>query len=783
MSLRLSNELSELARRIRDGEVVFFVGAGFSIDSEGMTAAEVVRRLVLRLHVLAGMAGMADGDVGKRVLVRFAGTFNVPETLEEIGFDKGRFEKEWKQAGVQTPVPGMEERLRRLASDWHPINCLAQRYYEVNEWMCRAYGFLLASIHAGTHAEFAARLHEQEVEMRRRSGWTWIRFDEIPKWLWDAVRAWKQTEGMDGLEYWWADGQLQNLGKLALMATFGFLDPATVAGCPYDVDPAPEAAGGESRALAYRVEAAYRGRLKGRHHLLARLAREGFCPSLLTTNFDLLLEGALRLSGFEREGADAALPSVPVPHFDVIASPVDFYRRGKAFRTAALFKIHGCAGRVRRLGGNLKDQLKYLPQVVYTYREIQNWRADHWTADMLKTLLRTRTLVFAGYSTADPVIHDTFRSVYEEMGRRSVDHAASGPQAITPIPPAYFLGFTGAKENLEFHADEVLLSATQSVGMVSKGDEGHAHYLRFSGLRDGASRWPHLDELLGWVGHEVFRSQQEESLRSELSALVGRLDRRRPATETERILTRFGQLRERERAWITDKDVAAPEARRRLARALAWSGEFHVGLRREWARALVLGQVPSGGGGAGGSRMGAVERLEHPLWYYPASERPAWTAWSAVVELALRRMGEVLSGAGIDDVVEPTGALRPTVFLREGSRPASPRVALTIQLRGFDRPGKRPVVPGLPARRVIWLFGEEALPWTSERTGEVQRGLPMGNDRWMAQPSPSLLWRLAGNAGSGGRGDDKDANGISDREVVAQVLGIEVDDREEEVQP
>ena len=758
-----------MADRIRDGEVVFFVGAGFSIDSEGMTAAEVVRRLVLRLHALAGMAEVA---VGKRVLERFAGTFNVPETLEELGFDRKRFEAEWKLAGVQSPAPGMEERLKRLASDWHPINCLAQRYYEVNEWMCRAYGYLLASIPAGTYSEFKATLHDKEDEARKRSGWTWIQFDEVPQWLWEGVRAWKQEDGLQGPDHWWADGKLQRFGKLALMATFGFLDPATVAGCPHDVDPTPEQAGGESRALEYRVEAAYRGRLKGRHHLLARLAREGFCPSLLTTNFDLLLEGALRLSGFEREGTETggSLPSVPVPHFDVIASPVDFYRRGKAFRTAALFKIHGCAGRVRQLGGNLKDQLKYLPQVVYTYREIQNWRADHWTADMLKTLLRTRTLVFAGYSTADPVIHDTFRSVYEEMGRRSVDHASSGAQASPAIPPAYFLGYTGAKENLEFHADEVLLSATQSVGVVSEGKEGHPHYLRFSGLNDAASKWPHLDELLGWVGHEVFRTQQAEALRSELAALIGRLDRRRPGAETERIIEQFGTLRKRERAWIeAGKD--APEARRRLALALSWSGEFHVALRREWARALVLGQVPSGGSGAGASRMGAVERLEHPLWYFPASERPSWTAWSAVVELALRRMGEVLSGAGMDDVVEPTGALRPTVFLREGSRPASPRIALTIQLRGFDRPGKRPVVPGLPARRVIWLFGEEALPWTSERTGEIQRGLPMGNDRWMVQPSPSVLWRLAGNAGGGG--NDQDANASADLEAVWKALGLE----------
>ena len=53
--------------------------------------------------------------------------------------------------------------------------------------------------------------------------------------------------------------------------------------------------------------------------------------------------------------------------------------------------------------------------MVFTYREIQHWWEDSWSWDFLRTLLRTQTIVFCGYSGADPVLHDTFRTVYEEM--------------------------------------------------------------------------------------------------------------------------------------------------------------------------------------------------------------------------------------------------------------------------------------------------------------------------------------------------------------------------------
>jgi hypothetical protein len=79
----------------------------------------------------------------------------------------------------------------------------------------------------------------------------------------------------------------------------------------------------------------------------------------------------------------------------------------------------------------------------------------------LRTQLRTRTVVFCGYSLRDPVIH-TFRTVYEEMARARRDHGGN-------------------------RMDKVDLTA-------------HPNYLRFH-FR-GTGGFPDIDELFRWLYHE-----------------------------------------------------------------------------------------------------------------------------------------------------------------------------------------------------------------------------------------------------------------------------------------
>ncbi|HTI68925.1 MAG TPA: SIR2 family protein [Candidatus Limnocylindria bacterium] len=741
-ALELPLSLCALSSRIQRGEVVFFVGAGFSLDSEGLSAERLMRRLLLRLVALDQLQ---PEDEKGRAFKQLAGMFQVPESMAKIAVNPSEIQK------------------------------LAFRYYEVNEWMCRTYGKLIQSGLASSHKDFAAELLRAEQKIvvevitacqlqdakthpaktspvkKRPKGktprdnlagkWTQEHFDPVPESWWDPDSRNLAVHDPDGM------------GKLVFVQTLGFLDPKIMAGAVLSP---------KKRWSLHEMERAFAGRLKARHHVLARLAREGFCPTLLTTNFDLLLEGAMRLTGFEYGALESEAAKAPelkdnltsIPWFDVIGSPQAFFRRGKAYRAATVLKIHGCAGRLRELDipKGIRGQVEYLKQVVYTYREIQNWRDDSWAADHLRTLLRTRTMVFAGYSTADPVLHDTFRGIYEEMARKAVgtDGANGATSCQEDAAPAYFLAYSPDDCCQEFHGNEVLRSASRAVGgkSIDSTIKDHPNYLRF------APSWKHdssnlkLDEMLSWVQHEILRNQQRAALKTELSHLIARLDRRRPASECGRIIAGFDQLVLEEVKSI--KGAGCPsKSRLVLKRALAWSQGFHHALRREWARGLLLGSSPG--------KFAVVADLDCPTWYYPASERPEWTAWSAVVELALRQLGrlalKVWCGAGkpekgveINDLdpVQATHAQRPSIFIQRHPGPAAPVMSLTLQLRGFDRPGQSPRLPGNPSRKVIWMHADDATPWRTG-TAPAQEGCRYGKDYWRPQPCAADLWHLALN--------------------------------------
>ena len=57
-------------------------------------------------------------------------------------------------------------------------------------------------------------------------------------------------------------------------------------------------------------------------------------------------------------------------NFVPIASFSDFLELGDKYHAATIIKIHGCARVYRERLDN------YLDSLVFTYREIQNWRKD-----------------------------------------------------------------------------------------------------------------------------------------------------------------------------------------------------------------------------------------------------------------------------------------------------------------------------------------------------------------------------------------------------------------------
>src|SRR4029077_18373413 len=144
-----------------------------------------------------------------------------------------------------------------------------------------------------------------------------------------------------------------------------------------------------------------------------------------------------------------------------VAGPTDFFDRGTAYRAALLLKIHGCVHRYRE-ERDRKTLAKYLPSMGFTYREIQNWRKDSWSRDLVSTLLRTRPIVLCGYSGTDPVVHDTFRTVYEEISSHRPPKLddASAKNAASPTDTRAF--FTGAAGKAEFAGLEILRAGSRA---------------------------------------------------------------------------------------------------------------------------------------------------------------------------------------------------------------------------------------------------------------------------------------------------------------------------------
>jgi hypothetical protein len=404
--------------------------------------------------------------------------------------------------------------------------------------------------------------------------------------------------------------------------------------------------------------------------------------------------------------------------------------------------MHGCAKRYRDVYDSDEQLAAYLPSLVFTYREIQNWREDSWAADYLRTLLRTRVVVFCGYSLQDPVIHDTFRTVYEEMARIRAPRVDSGgdiPPLNSKTPehaPAFFFAPAGGGAR-EFYGMAVLQAATAAVGapLPEPGAE-HPNYLPFH-FRS-APEFPNFDETLRWLFHLTLRARQKECLKSDLRRITTLLlGGPRPESELTAVQGAFEASYQLElqaaKGWgngsgsedsgsedsasedsasedsasedsasedSASEDSASEDSSSKIkirhAELCGWSDIFHVGLLREFACGDVVRQ-----------RQGAsleLALMRRQAWYYPAMQDASWTCWGAIVELALREMARHAGAkVTVGDCQRPTVLIQP-----KGGR--TPH-AITIQFGGFERIGINARMLGHPRWRVFWELGPEDAPW------------------------------------------------------------------------
>ncbi|PRP94055.1 hypothetical protein ENSA5_41670 [Enhygromyxa salina] len=729
------SKLENLAERIYHGQVVFFVGAGFSLDSEGLTGRRLLLRLLARFDALT--SALLDAAPS-------AGLVATARRLREVL--RSTF---WLGVEGRDPLTTVAH-ARILEAD----------YYRPNEWMCEAFGALLdACTDAGLGAEFWPEVHRRETALLERNP------------IWGRVERLREIEPRLLLGEEWGPSER---GKALFLDTLGFADAEVMAGRPH----AP-------RLL--EVERSYGDRLRPRHHIIARWAREGLCRTLLTTNYDMLMEGAYRLSGFacrlcDTPGEEPEQPPLltELSHFARIGEAVDFFRFGHTHRSTLVAKIHGCAECYRWTRARVIDALRsgdevelasarrafanYLPSIVFTFREIQNWRQDAWSRDLLANLLRTRSIVFCGYSTRDRVLHDAFRTAFEEIATvnermgafqphlekdearaaraSSSSGAAEGAGAAAEAAGAqidsttvdrraqraraFFLGGPGG---FEFDALEVLRAASRAEGIDHPSQTYHPNYLQFHfESDDGPAGFPGLDQTMRWLWHRTVRIRQEQCVDVDLRRVVTNLlGGGCPERERQRVLERLHELTAAESEEARGWETRAP-SEDEFDRVVGWTDRFHPALLRE----LAIGEAVLRRGGAVASTRGA----NRGRWFFPPAEHPQWTGWGVVVEIALRRMiaawrGALPRWAQSSPCLTPGQSLRPAVGFSRGSeaQPSTPR-ALAIVLAGFDRRSRRPRVRGAFVGRVHhWRLRAQTIPWWPAE----QRPLA-------GTPGAALLW-------------------------------------------
>ncbi|MBR0941570.1 SIR2 family protein [Bradyrhizobium liaoningense] len=720
----IHRQIQRLAQRITAGEAVFFVGAGFSLDSEGNTAKLLIARLLVRFEALCDVLwhhGQPDQRTQVRKLQRgLRGTFKLGTPSDDENAVNDLFDAQIGQH----------------------LTTLAQSYYQINEWCCAAFDELLRLLCIEQHVEFVQETAAAEARLRdallsHQPQLAPLRIGALQLEL--LLPFWRHCDATPSKR-----SERAAAGKVLFLDTMGFDDPQVMGGAPmeHDLD---------------AVIAGAAGRLSPRHHALAWLAVEGLCPVLVTTNFDLLLESAYRLAGLVpwtwRDGDPQVQGEMALrlpqnrrySHFARIADASQFFSHGQAPRAAQLYKIHGCVEAYRIARGLALQEpdghavlRALLPTMVFTFREIQNWREDTWSRDYLNTLLRTKTIVFSGYSGADPVIHDTFRTIYEEMAGYSLTTRAAGaglddrPSGAGEDAPAFFLG-----PEREFHGLEILRAASMAVGDRRPELTDHPNLL---GFRYGANAaFPTLDELYIGLYHECARRLQRQALQSQLLHVYYQLvGRRGPALEAEAVIAHFDELcdRESQEGEAIDALTAADPAQRRRFRALTgWTWFFQRHLLREYALAETFLRHP-------GDTL-SIERAALLGWYSPIGEHADRAAWGVVVELALRRAYASFAAAPPPDAWQPQDGLRaaehagPTVALVGKPVSRALRVELATTHRGWLRAPPRHL-RALPPLR--WELRNETVPWWREDDPRRPAKTPSALTLWQWAALPATAW-------------------------------------------
>ncbi|MCK9223361.1 MAG: SIR2 family protein [Limnochordia bacterium] len=254
------------------------------------------------------------------------------------------------------------------------------------------------------------------------------------------------------------------------------------------------------------------------HRYIAFLAREGCIEEIITSNYDICLSKAYNESFCVQDGAeDNVMEITDLKTYRQYSGK----RRHNNYQFLKVYHINGCAKCLKDASDD-EERESYCEKILLTESQLQDWRQRHWSREMLKDRLRTRSLVFSGFGSPEPQVRHTIIQVLEEFTSNPEEPSeAKGPWEH---PNALFIH---AYETLTFEQKQVLFKfGTTGSGRSLAGNWlGSANY--FTG--EDVIFFTHIGDLYGGNANALPRVDDVEA--TPISAVVDAKDgsRRLPA--------------------------------------------------------------------------------------------------------------------------------------------------------------------------------------------------------------------------------------------------------------
>jgi NAD-dependent SIR2 family protein deacetylase len=228
------------------------------------------------------------------------------------------------------------------------------------------------------------------------------------------------------------------------------------------------------------------------HYYIAKLSGEGLISEVITTNYDCNFEKAyIELSG----GSNS----------DVI-SCLDDYRK-KAAETGEnnrlkVFKVNGCAERLI----DTTFEKRY-ESILLTERQLQKWRNRQWAADVFRDRLRSKSLMFVGFGSAEPQVHHTLQTVLDEY----TDELENNDQEVLETHSAPIVAVYDAYPT--FHQQQIV--NTYALHHKKPAQDGDKLIIRHPDKEQNLT----ADELWKSIYERVARTLIVESLKSSIQTM------------------------------------------------------------------------------------------------------------------------------------------------------------------------------------------------------------------------------------------------------------------------